>query len=237
MKPCLCGSGHMARAGDWHSDCKVECACGCGGRARYSYAPGHRPDSKCERCGKGFAALGGDPAMCSQCRRHVRDGGPTEMKADLARSRRMQKNAPSGRRWCSGCEKYRAVRFFARKGDSHESRCKPCQKRQQLAQRAKKTYGISIEQYDEIKARQGGACAVCGVATGATRALAIDHDHSCCPAGGSCGQCVRGLLCSPCNKMLGFARDRVEFFERAIEYLQAPPAHGVIERVKPDGQD
>ena len=31
----------------------------------------------------------------------------------------------------------------------------------------------------------------------------IDHDHSCCPESRSCGQCIRGVICSGCNTMLG----------------------------------
>jgi hypothetical protein len=35
--------------------------------------------------------------------------------------------------------------------------------------------------------------------------LAVDHDHNCCQTGKSCGKCVRGLLCSTCNRSLGHA--------------------------------
>lgn len=76
-------------------------------------------------------------------------------------------------------------------------------------------------------AHQGMRCAICRVASGRHRRLAVDHCHK-------TGR-IRGLLCGRCNKMLGQARDSVEFFARAIDYLTEPPAFGVIgERQVPD---
>ena len=85
------------------------------------------------------------------------------------------------------------------------------------------TYNITSEDYSEIKERQGGRCAICRRATGATRKLAVDHDHSCCPGATSCGRCVRSLLCKPCNRMLGHMRDDPEMAERVVNYLLDPP--------------
>lgn len=87
-----------------------------------------------------------------------------------------------------------------------------------------RTYGMSPEQNAELETFQGGKCAICQRATGKTRALSIDHDHSCCKETPTCGTCNRGLLCRPCNDMLGHGRDDPEFFERAAFYLKDPPA-------------
>lgn len=69
-----------------------------------------------------------------------------------------------------------------------------------------KAYGITAEKYREMLAEQGGGCAICGRTPEQNgRALAIDHDHRCCPDElRSCGRCVRGLLCSPCNVAVGY---------------------------------
>lgn len=95
-------------------------------------------------------------------------------------------------------------------------------------QRWGKIYGISAQEYAAILSEQGGKCYLCRRANGATKALAVDHDHR--------TGMVRGILCGPCNaKVLGHARDDIEFFERAIEYLQSPPAVRVIGvRIVPD---
>lgn len=111
-------------------------------------------------------------------------------------------------------------------------RCCTCHRAKKKADRKRahqnrtaKTYGEEWGQlYDELKKFQGDHCAICQRNKGKTRNLAVDHDHKCCPGKESCGACVRGLLCSPCNSMLAHARDESGFFLRAWIYLQAPPA-------------
>jgi hypothetical protein len=79
-----------------------------------------------------------------------------------------------------------------------------------------KVYGLGPGDYERLYALQGGTCAICKRATGKTRRLSVDHDHK-------TGK-VRGLLCRPCNSMLGHARDEREMFKRAYMYLTNPPA-------------
>jgi len=90
--------------------------------------------------------------------------------------------------------------------------------------RIEQTYSLSPAEYEALLAIQGGVCAICRRATGKVRRLAVDHDHSCCDGPTSCGRCVRGLLCKPCNRMLGHLRDDPEAARRAAEYLTYPPA-------------
>lgn len=85
--------------------------------------------------------------------------------------------------------------------------------------RVQATYGLGDGDYDAVYESQGGRCAICQRATGATRKLSVDHDHK--------TLLVRGLLCRPCNNLLGHARDDPEFFTRAKDYLEKPPAQKI----------
>jgi hypothetical protein len=85
-------------------------------------------------------------------------------------------------------------------------------------------YNISPEFYAALLFVQGGACAICQRARGVSKSLSVDHDHACCDGPTSCGNCVRGLLCSTCNKMLGHLRDDPEAFDRAVTYLRYWPS-------------
>jgi hypothetical protein len=69
-------------------------------------------------------------------------------------------------------------------------------------------YGITNEEWLAIDVAQGGKCAICGV----SGKLVVDHCHE--------TDRVRGLLCQPCNKLLGNAKDREETLLAAIEYLR-----------------
>ena len=86
--------------------------------------------------------------------------------------------------------------------------------------RLKQEFGITLEQYNELLAKQGGKCAICGATVTGVRekgkrehSLYVDHDHKT----GS----VRGILCSHCNFGLGNFRDSPALLLRAAEYLNS----------------
>jgi hypothetical protein len=89
------------------------------------------------------------------------------------------------------------------------------------------TYGISADEYFAILASQDGCCYICRRATGLRgKRLSVDHDHS--------SGFVRGLLCSPCNRLLGHIRDDLDTAARIRSYLERPPAfHTIGHRVAP----
>lgn len=71
-------------------------------------------------------------------------------------------------------------------------------------------YGITVEQFNAMLVIQKGRCAICGKFNGSKR-LCVDHNHE-------TGK-VRGLLCDPCNKVLGFAHDDCSVLTNARKYL------------------
>lgn len=80
----------------------------------------------------------------------------------------------------------------------------------------KHRYKITQEQWEAILDSQNGVCAICLVKQDSYH---VDHDHSCCQGRNSCGKCIRGLLCGPCNKALGLMKDNKEAILRMTEYL------------------
>lgn len=80
-------------------------------------------------------------------------------------------------------------------------------------------YMMTPIQFRDMYDRQGGACAICGYKFTSRTSIHVDHDHSCCPTGVSCGGCVRGLLCRRCNTLIGQADDDLNVLRKAIAYL------------------
>jgi len=64
-------------------------------------------------------------------------------------------------------------------------------------------YNITVERLEELLAA-GCYAPNCDTTGSGVNGLVIDHDHNCCKGGRSCGNCVRGALCSRHNKYLGF---------------------------------
>lgn len=80
-----------------------------------------------------------------------------------------------------------------------------------------RSYGVTLEWYDLTSESQGHTCAICDQPEtrkirGRVIRMAVDHK----PATTQ----VRGLLCSNCNRGLGFFRDNPEFLEAAAKYLR-----------------
>lgn len=80
-------------------------------------------------------------------------------------------------------------------------------------------YGITEDDFNELLAQQRGKCAVCATLDPGPRGWFIDHDHACCAGIGSCGNCIRGLLCQDCNFILGLAKDSTDRLLAAAKYL------------------
>jgi recombination endonuclease VII len=106
------------------------------------------------------------------------------------------------------CKTHDLIRCAAVKKQTHDNR-------------VVRVYGLSSGDYDRLYAIQGGKCYICQRATGASKRLAVDHNHV-------TGE-VRGLLCKSCNKdVLGHLRHDIEALQRAIDYLVNPPARRLL---------
>ena len=70
-------------------------------------------------------------------------------------------------------------------------------------------YGITLEDYDAMLVAQGGGCALCQRFPNEGRRLAVDHDHE-------TGR-IRGLLCNPCNVMLGWYEARQDLIRGYLD--------------------
>lgn len=74
-------------------------------------------------------------------------------------------------------------------------------------------YGITLEQYDEMRAMQQFRCKTCNKHETEMRTpLHVDHCHI-------SGK-IRGLLCKKCNTALGMVKDSKEVLKNLIIYLE-----------------
>lgn len=76
-----------------------------------------------------------------------------------------------------------------------------------------KRYGLTVEDYNILLAKQNNSCAVCLSKTSKrpSSRLVVDHDHK--------TNKVRGILCSNCNVALGLLEDSLELINNLHRYL------------------
>lgn len=100
-------------------------------------------------------------------------------------------------------------------------KCKDCcrlysQSRRDLRYYLPRLYGITEQQYDDMRQAQQYRCKICSIHEDEWfekrgRRLFVDHCHN--------TDSVRGLLCGDCNTGLGQFKDNVQNLQKAIEYL------------------
>ena len=112
----------------------------------------------------------------------------------------------------------------------HHGKCKSCYvKKQQETYTPEKgrdknlrhSYGITLQEYNEMLDNQSGKCATCGTTEpggrksgrgGGADVFVVDHCHT-------TGK-VRGLLCHSCNRAMGLLGDNVNIIDEMIKYLK-----------------
>lgn len=127
---------------------------------------------------------------------------------------------------CNACGENKPIEDFFRDAgfaDGHASICKVCKTKNGMDRRNEKrdeynaymreyrktdkehfkdvdlrrTYGITLIQYNQMLTAQNGVCAKCGRPPSGKRPLAVDHDPTTTKA---TGIRVRALLCYKCNR-------------------------------------
>jgi hypothetical protein len=187
----------------------------------------------CLHCGGEFVQFGAGNAAtaCGECRLRcvVKDCVKPPAKATgfcSTHYRRWHKGATlsapirqyeSGKRLCKidGCDRERPSRSA--------THCTPHLREYILNKDRIWRYGLTPDAYDALLAAQGGRCAICGTDDPKGSRVSkwtVDHDHACCPGAKSCGRCVRGLLCGPCNRGIGQFNDDPFVAEAAAAYLR-----------------
>lgn len=78
---------------------------------------------------------------------------------------------------------------------THLRRFTTRQRQQARGRHVERTYDISAADAGALLKFQEGRCWICRTATGASKSLAIEHDHA--------DDWVRGRLCSTCNQFIG----------------------------------
>lgn len=120
------------------------------------------------------------------------------------RKKNRKKVREYARKWhAENKERYKEKRaeYYQKTKDDH--------KRRMRENHLKKTYGITLEQMDEMLTQQNSKCAICKTSLKKRRPC-VDHCHQ--------TNAIRGLLCRSCNLKLAVVEDKW-FCEKANQYL------------------
>lgn len=117
---------------------------------------------------------------------------------------------------CTSCKISKPFNAFSKsksQKSGYNTWCKQClsEWRKEKGYDIERTYGITKKEYNEILVKQENKCSICNNELDLGKGTHLDHEHE---TGYS-----RGILCTNCNKGLGFFKDDINIMARAIAYI------------------
>ena len=190
-------------------------------------------ESKCRADCDNLVGRHGAKGLCqSHYARWKRDGdealGPLYTKGRYA-IERATRGLPEGCKRCPACEEVKSLEEFKEAPPSlkrdhpeltHSAKCIECEAKNRRLVIAKRRFGQRGYELT-LMILDGAQCENpnCDRTEGR---MVVDHDHSCCPGNDSntCGNCVRGILCSNCNSGAGLLGDSSLKLRGLADYLE-----------------
>lgn len=163
-----------------------------------------------EPCTTGLRIVRG---KCIYHYRQERAGKPYTKHVTRRANGTFQARDEFGRKLCGRCEVWQPPEAFSHRTQGEQTWCNDCCSSYMLERR----YGITRSEMFAMLQRQGGGCAICGTKNAAWH---VDHNHACCAGVRTCGKCIRGILCSRCNHLLGEAQDDPVILLAALRYVE-----------------
>lgn len=114
---------------------------------------------------------------------------------------------------CSKCKKNLPLHAFNNEHASPDKLahwCRECMDNNRKHRRRIETYGLSNESFLTILESQKSECAICGESL-VGKKQCLDHNHK--------TLAIRGILCTNCNFMIGYAGEDQVILQNAIAYL------------------
>jgi hypothetical protein len=140
----------------------------------------------------------------------------------IIEGRRLRALVSDEGRICLTCGEWKPWSRFAadkRRASGKTSNCVDCGGWRSI----KAMYGVSKAQWHELLESQGGVCALCHGENTRDRRFEVDHNHACCGPTKACPNCIRGLLCHTCNRVIGFVEGKPKLEKLLAFYLDQRP--------------
>ena len=157
----------------------------------------------CNRCGEKRPRSGPGRRLCRPCFDAIYD---EEERANGSHRLKLKD--------CTACGAKRL------RGDhfKNSSLCPVCRSVPQgRRKRLSQFFNMTPREYVELLAEQRELCAICERRFTKDRPANVDHFHG-------EPRIIRGLICGPCNTILGLAKDNPTRLMSAASYLKSPPA-------------